>query len=169
MRSYIGRSDAAHGPASCTRSNSEAAPVTHPGTRSSQAPSPRNRRRAPRNVGSNAGSTESSNVGCHVTATRVMLAEHTFVAKRRPWRANMPAMIRMSVFYPTTEGESFDHDYYVSKHLPLLREKLGDALKNVTAQKGTDNGMGGEPPFVAIAHLDFESAEEFQAAFMPVA
>ena len=78
-------------------------------------------------------------------------------------------MIRMSVFYPSTEGQAFDHDYYVATHLPLLREKLGDALKNVTAQKGTDNGMGGDPPFVAIAHLDFESTEEFQAAFMPVA
>jgi uncharacterized protein (TIGR02118 family) len=78
-------------------------------------------------------------------------------------------MIRMSVFYPATEGQAFDHDYYVGSHLPLLREKLGDALTGLSAQKGTGDGLGGEPPFVAIAHLDFDSAEEFQAAFMPVA
>ena len=28
-------------------------------------------------------------------------------------------MIRLSVFYPATEGASFDHDYYREKHVPL--------------------------------------------------
>jgi uncharacterized protein (TIGR02118 family) len=78
-------------------------------------------------------------------------------------------MIRMSVFYPATEGQAFDHDYYVGSHLPMLREKLGDALKGLSAQKGTGDGLGGDPPFVAIAHLDFDSADAFQAAFMPAA
>ncbi len=29
-------------------------------------------------------------------------------------------MIRVSVFYPATEGASFDHDYYREKHVPLV-------------------------------------------------
>jgi uncharacterized protein (TIGR02118 family) len=77
-------------------------------------------------------------------------------------------MIRVSVFYPAT-GEAFDHDYYGDRHMPMLREKLGDALLASSAQKGVSDGMGGDPPFVAVAHLDFESAEAFQAAFMPIA
>jgi uncharacterized protein (TIGR02118 family) len=77
-------------------------------------------------------------------------------------------MIRVSVLYPAT-GEAFDHDYYRDRHIPMLREKLGDALLAVSAQKGLGDGLGGDPPFVAAAHLDFESAESFQAAFMPVA
>jgi hypothetical protein len=28
-------------------------------------------------------------------------------------------MIRGSVFYPVTEGASFDHDYYRENHVPL--------------------------------------------------
>ncbi len=28
-------------------------------------------------------------------------------------------MIRLSVFYPVTEGASFDHAYYREKHVPL--------------------------------------------------
>ena len=34
-------------------------------------------------------------------------------------------MIRLSVFYPATEGASFDHDYYREKHVPLCRAHLG--------------------------------------------
>ena len=34
-------------------------------------------------------------------------------------------MIRFSVFYPTTEGASFDHDYYLNKHVPLAVKTWG--------------------------------------------
>jgi uncharacterized protein (TIGR02118 family) len=78
-------------------------------------------------------------------------------------------MIRVSVLYPATEGKSFDHDYYRDTHLAMLREKLGDALKGISAERGIGDGMGGDPAFVAAVHLDFESAEAFQAAFMPAA
>ena len=30
-------------------------------------------------------------------------------------------MIRFSVFYPVTEGATFDHAYYAEKHVPLAR------------------------------------------------
>ena len=47
IRSYIGRSNAFQGAVSSTSSKSVSAPVTHPGTTSTHAPRPRNRRRAP--------------------------------------------------------------------------------------------------------------------------
>ncbi len=28
-------------------------------------------------------------------------------------------MVRLSVLYPTTDGASFDHDYYRDSHVPL--------------------------------------------------
>ena len=34
-------------------------------------------------------------------------------------------MIRLSVFYPTTEGATFDHDYYRDKHGAACRQDLG--------------------------------------------
>ena len=34
-------------------------------------------------------------------------------------------MIRLSVFYPSTEGATFDHDYYRNKHVPLCLKTWG--------------------------------------------
>ncbi len=31
----------------------------------------------------------------------------------------------MSVFYPTNEAATFDHDYYRNKHVPLALETWG--------------------------------------------
>jgi uncharacterized protein (TIGR02118 family) len=78
-------------------------------------------------------------------------------------------MIRVSVLYPANDGAAFDHDYYRDKHIPMLREKLGDALKDLAVEKGVGDGMGGPAPFVAAAHMTFESVEDFQGALMPVA
>jgi uncharacterized protein (TIGR02118 family) len=34
-------------------------------------------------------------------------------------------MIRFSVFYPVTEGATFDHAYYAEKHVPLAVKTWG--------------------------------------------
>ena len=34
-------------------------------------------------------------------------------------------MIRLSVFYPSAEGATFDHDYYREKHVPLAMRTWG--------------------------------------------
>lgn len=78
-------------------------------------------------------------------------------------------MITVSVLYPATDGAPFDHDYYRSKHIPLLREKLGAALKGTRIERGVGDGMGGPPPFVAAVHMTFDSVDAFGAAMMPVA
>ena len=50
----------------------------------------------------------------------------------------------------------------------MVRQKLGAALKGVA----TDRGIGGEEPgspapYLAMAHLLFESVESFQTSFGP--
>jgi len=75
-------------------------------------------------------------------------------------------MIRVSVLYPPSG--KFDWDYCLAKHVPLVREKLGKALKGVTVDKGVAGGTPGSAPgFVAMIHMTFDSAEAFQAAFAP--
>ena len=76
-------------------------------------------------------------------------------------------MITFSVLYPATDGASFDHDYYRDKHIPLIQKRLGDAVKGVRIEKGRSNSMGGEPPYVAAVHIQFESEEAFEAAMAP--
>jgi uncharacterized protein (TIGR02118 family) len=65
-------------------------------------------------------------------------------------------MIRLSVFYPTTDGATFDHDYYRDKHVPLAVEAWG--LDGADIDKGIDG------PYVAAVHFTFESMDALGAA-----
>ena len=65
-------------------------------------------------------------------------------------------MIRLSVFYPSTEGATFDHDYYRNKHVPLAVKTWG--LDGAEIDKGVDG------PYVAAVHFKFESLEAVGAA-----
>ncbi len=60
-------------------------------------------------------------------------------------------MIRLSVLYPTTEGATFDHDYYRTKHVPLAEKTWGISGAEI------DKGING--PYVAAVHFKFESME----------
>jgi uncharacterized protein (TIGR02118 family) len=65
-------------------------------------------------------------------------------------------VIRVSVFYPKTEGASFDHDYYREKHVPLCVKSWG--LSGAEIDKGLDG------PYEAAVHFKFESTETLGAA-----
>ena len=60
-------------------------------------------------------------------------------------------MIRLSVFYPTTEGATFDHDYHRDTHVPLALRAWG--LEEAEIDRGVDG------PYVAAVHLKFVSLE----------
>lgn len=77
-------------------------------------------------------------------------------------------MIKVSVMYPNREGSKFDMDYYCNRHIPMVREKLGSVCRGVSLEQGMGGALPGSPaPFVALAHLVFDSLEAFQAAFAP--
>lgn len=65
-------------------------------------------------------------------------------------------MIRLSVLYPSSEGSTFDHDYYREKHVPLVMRAWG--LDKADIEKGIDG------PNVAAVHFEFDSVEAIQAA-----
>ena len=66
------------------------------------------------------------------------------------------AVIRYSVFYPVTEGATFDHDYYRDKHIPLVVKTWSPLEAKV------DRGIDG--PYVAAAHMLFADRAAFDAA-----
>jgi len=70
-------------------------------------------------------------------------------------------MIRLSVYYPTTEGATFDHDYYRDKHVPLAVKTFG--LDGAEIDKGVDG------PYVAAVHMKFESLDALAAAMSSAA
>ena len=74
-------------------------------------------------------------------------------------------MIRVSVLYPNSQGASFDMEYYLKTHLPMVRKTLGAALLKDEAWKGL--GAPGDQPatYQVVFHMFFESPEAFGAAF----
>lgn len=75
-------------------------------------------------------------------------------------------MIKISVFYPNTEGKKFDMKYYLDHHVPLVSSSLGDVLQAVSYESGLAGGAPGAPaPFVAGATMFFNTMEEFGQAF----
>jgi uncharacterized protein (TIGR02118 family) len=77
-------------------------------------------------------------------------------------------MIKVSVMYPNKPGVRFDHEYYRMKHLPLIKSRVGAALKYYTIDKGLADGEG-KPlgPYVAMCHLLCDSVDDYQSSFRP--
>ena len=77
-------------------------------------------------------------------------------------------MIKVSVFYPNTEGSRFDSDYYKTKHIGLLKEKVGTAIKGITVDYGLSGGApNSKPPFHAVINILLDSLESFSESFVP--
>ena len=71
-------------------------------------------------------------------------------------------MIKATVFYPAGDGR-FDMDYYLNSHIPFAEKLLKPyGLLKVEVDKGMAGGGPGEAaPFVAMAHMIFNSIEDF--------
>ena len=69
-------------------------------------------------------------------------------------------MIKLSVMYPNSDGATFDMDYYLSSHTPMVQRTLGAALKGLSV----DQAEAGQGPYLVICHLLFDSLEALQAA-----
>ena len=68
--------------------------------------------------------------------------------------------IRLSVFYPSTEGATFDHDYYRDKHVPLAAKTWGldhfrfdsqEALAAALANEHTGDVLADVANYTSIA------------------
>ena len=78
-------------------------------------------------------------------------------------------MIKVSIMYPQNAGTKFDHDYYRDRHLPLIKSRLGDALKYYTIDRELAAAPGSPAPYVAMCHLICDSLESYEKAFGPYA
>ncbi len=77
-------------------------------------------------------------------------------------------MIKVSILYPNTAGSTFDMAYYLDKHIPMVRQKLGAALKGTGVEQGIAGGQPGAPALYGVmCHLLFDSVEAFQQSFGP--
>jgi len=78
-------------------------------------------------------------------------------------------MIKVSVMYPNQPGNHFDITYYCEKHIPLVHQLVGPALRESAVDHGVSGMMPNTPaPYLAIGHLYFDSVDAFEQAFGPV-
>jgi uncharacterized protein (TIGR02118 family) len=79
-------------------------------------------------------------------------------------------MIRVNVLYPNNSGSTFDMEYYLGKHMPMVREKMGAALKGMTVDQGLNGGQPGtQAAYRVIATLRFDSMAAFERVWAPAA
>jgi len=77
-------------------------------------------------------------------------------------------MIKVTLLYPNGEGKTFDMDYYINKHVPMVQGKLGDACKKADVDQGLSGAEpGSQAIYLAMSHLYFDSVEAFQNSFTP--
>lgn len=77
-------------------------------------------------------------------------------------------MIKVSVMYPNGPDARFDDDYYRDRHMPMVKELMGDSLRYYTVDKGMAGGApASNAPYIAMGHLFCDSVDAFQAGFGP--
>jgi uncharacterized protein (TIGR02118 family) len=77
-------------------------------------------------------------------------------------------MIKVTVLYPNAPDAKFDMKYYVTHHLPMVRDKCAPACHSIAAEGGLSGGdPGSKAPYIAIGYLTFDSVAAFQQAFTP--
>jgi uncharacterized protein (TIGR02118 family) len=77
-------------------------------------------------------------------------------------------MIKVSVLYPQSPDSTFDVDYFVNSHIPMVQSKLGAACKGIELEVGLGGVEPGTPAtYMAMGHLHFDSVDAFEAAFGP--
>jgi len=64
--------------------------------------------------------------------------------------------------YPDAEDAFFDMDYYTNKHIALVKETCGDAIKECSVEQALGGGgAGSEAPYRVIARLSVDSMDDF--------
>lgn len=77
-------------------------------------------------------------------------------------------MIKTYLMYPNKKGARFDQEYYRKKHLPLVKARLGAALKRMSIDRGLVGAAHDVPaPYIVVAQMCFESIAAFEQAFLP--
>lgn len=77
-------------------------------------------------------------------------------------------MISVNVLYKNSDSLQFNMNYYLDRHIPLVKKLLGSALTGVIVQQGTAGAAPGtKPDYAVITVLRFDSMESFGQVFGP--
>ncbi|MGH1412339.1 MAG: EthD family reductase [Pelagimonas sp.] len=72
--------------------------------------------------------------------------------------------VSLQVLYPTSDGSSFDYEYYLSTHMALVAEHMGAHINETLVTKGLAGGPDLAPGYHAIATMTFADQAGMDAA-----
>lgn len=72
--------------------------------------------------------------------------------------------VSLQVLYPTENGTTFDHDYYMSKHGEIVGQHMGPHIEKTVITKGVAGGPDTPAVFHAIATIVFAEQAALDAA-----
>ena len=77
-------------------------------------------------------------------------------------------MIKVTILYPNAPDARFDMKYYVTHHMPMVRDKCAPECRSIAAESGLAGGEpGSQALYIAVGHLTFDSMAAFQKSFGP--
>jgi uncharacterized protein (TIGR02118 family) len=77
-------------------------------------------------------------------------------------------MIKISVMYPNGPDARFDVAYYRDRHMPMVKQLMGESCKSYTIDAALAPAPSSSPaPYIAVGHLYCDSLDDFQAGFGP--
>ncbi|MEX2296271.1 MAG: EthD family reductase [Dongiaceae bacterium] len=76
--------------------------------------------------------------------------------------------LSLQVLYPTDNGSTFDHDYYMSKHMEVVANSIRGHIERVTVTKGIAGGPNVPAGYHAIATILFADKAAMDAAMASV-
>jgi uncharacterized protein (TIGR02118 family) len=77
-------------------------------------------------------------------------------------------MITVTVMYPNGEDAYFDMDYYQNKHIPMVKELCGVAIKDCSVEQALGEDAPGPPaPYRVICRLSMDSMDDFVTYMAP--
>ncbi|MBV9962538.1 MAG: EthD family reductase [Parafilimonas sp.] len=74
-------------------------------------------------------------------------------------------MFKVTILYANGEGKTFDMDYYVNKHMPMVAGFLGKNLKYYEIDRGISGRTANDKiPFVAVGYFYITDVAEYNKA-----
>lgn len=72
----------------------------------------------------------------------------------------------VTVLFPKTPDATFDMDYYVGQHMPMVLEKFTPyGCKGWRVARILENAQGGDLPFQVVCTMEFETPDQPKEAF----
>jgi uncharacterized protein (TIGR02118 family) len=60
----------------------------------------------------------------------------------------------ITVLYPAKDNDAFDFEFYLRRHVPLIRDILGDSLDRIEVRKGASSQDGaGSPTYTCVISI----------------